>query len=208
MIECGKSNLLEALYKLLCKCWEKGEVPQDMRDANIITLYTNKGDRSDCNNYRGISLLSIIGKLFARIALTGIQKLADQVYPELQGGFRSKRSTTHMVFSLRQLQEKCREQHQSLYIAFIDLTKAFELVRAGLFKILPLIGCPPRLMCSMTAKHLQNVWSKMKPSKVAHSPQRSLEFSLPFYSGTPSREQHNESTTTPYLMVSSLTSAV
>ena len=54
---------------------------------------------------------------------------------------------TDMVFSLRQLQEKCREQQQPLLVAFIDLTKAFDLVsKDGLFKILPKIGCPPRLL--------------------------------------------------------------
>ena len=48
-----------------------------------------------------------------------------------------------MVFSLRQLQEKCREQRWPLYIAFIDLTKAFDLVsRDGLFRTLTKIGCP------------------------------------------------------------------
>ena len=40
-----------------------------MRNAKIITLYKNKGDCSDCNNYRGISLLSIVGKVFARVVL-------------------------------------------------------------------------------------------------------------------------------------------
>ena len=64
---------------------EEGSVPQDMRDATIVTIYKNKGDRSDCNNYRGISLLSIVGKLFARIALHRLQKLADRIYPESQG---------------------------------------------------------------------------------------------------------------------------
>ena len=52
-----------------------------MRDANIVTIYKNKGDRSECNNYRGILLKSIVGKLYARIALTWLQQLADQVYP-------------------------------------------------------------------------------------------------------------------------------
>ena len=52
-----------------------------------------------------------------------------------------------VIFSLRQLQEKCKEQHQSLYIAFIDLIKAFDFAsRDGLFKILTLIGCPPKLL--------------------------------------------------------------
>ena len=59
-----------------------------------------------------------------------------------------------MVFSLRQLQEKCREQHLPLYLSFIDLTKAFDLVsRDGLFKILPKIGCPPKLHSMLKSFH-------------------------------------------------------
>ena len=81
---------------------------------------------SDCNSYRGISLLAIAGKVFARVVLPRTQKLAERVYPESQCGLRSKRSTTDMIFSVRQLQEKYNEQNMPLYIAFIDLTKAFE----------------------------------------------------------------------------------
>ena len=59
-----------------------------------------------------------------------------------------------MVFSLRQLHEKCREQQMSLSIAFIDLTKAFDLVsRDGLFQILPKIGCPPELQSMIKSFH-------------------------------------------------------
>jgi len=59
-----------------------------------------------------------------------------------------------MIFSVRELQEKCREQQQPLFIAFIDLTKAFDLVsRDGLFKILPLIGCPPKLLSFLESFH-------------------------------------------------------
>ena len=125
-----------------------------MRNAKIITLYKNKGDRSDCNNYRGISLLSIVGKAFARVALSRLQVLAERVYPESQCGFRRERSTVDMVFSIRQLQEKCREQQRPLYIAFIDLTKAFDLVsRNGLFQLLKKIGCPPRLHSIIVSFH-------------------------------------------------------
>lgn len=73
VIKSGKSGLLEPLHKLLTQCWIEGCVPQDMNDANIVTLNKNKGDRSDFNNYRGISLLSIVSKLFTCIVLTRLQ---------------------------------------------------------------------------------------------------------------------------------------
>ena len=55
VIKCAKRTLLKELHEILYQCWREGEVPQDMRDANIVTLYKNKGDRGDCNNYRGNS---------------------------------------------------------------------------------------------------------------------------------------------------------
>ena len=114
----------------------------------------NKGERNDCNNYRGISLRSIVGKVFARVILIRLQKLAERIYPESQCGFRAERSTIDMIVSLRQLQEKCREQHMRLYIGFIDLTKAFDLVSGdGLFKVLPKIGCPPKLQSMIVSFH-------------------------------------------------------
>ena len=125
-----------------------------MRDSKNITIYKNKGVRNDCNNYRGFSLRSIVGKVFARVILIRLQKLAERIYPESQCGFRAERSTVDMIFSLRQLQDKCREQHMPLNIAFIDLTKAFDLVSAdGLFKVLPKIGCPPKLKSMIESFH-------------------------------------------------------
>ena len=63
-----------------------------------------------------------------------------------------------MVFSLPQLQEKCREQQMPRYVAFVDLTKAFDLVsRDGLFKALRTIGCPPKLH-----RLIESSQSKMK----------------------------------------------
>ena len=146
MIKCAKPALLQHLHQFLCLCWNEGEVPQEMRDATIVTLYKNKGDHSDWNNYRDISLLSIVGKAFARVLLIRLQKLASRVYPESQCGFRAGRSTIDMISSVRQLQEKCREQGMSLYVAFIDLTKAFDLAsRKGIFRLLEKVGCPPKL---------------------------------------------------------------
>ena len=58
------------------------------------------------------------------------------------------------MISLRQLQEKCKEQGKPLYVAFIDLTKAFDLVNTdGLFKILARIGCLPTLLSIVKSFH-------------------------------------------------------
>ena len=48
VIKCAKGTLLKELHEILCQCRREGEVPQDMRDAIIVTLYKNKGDRGDC----------------------------------------------------------------------------------------------------------------------------------------------------------------
>ncbi|XP_067899076.1 uncharacterized protein [Heterodontus francisci] len=59
-----------------------------------------------------------------------------------------------MLFSLRQLQEKCCEQQMSPYVAFRNLTKAFDLVsRRSLFRLLAKIGCPPKLLSIITSFH-------------------------------------------------------
>ena len=144
-----------------------------MRDVKIITLYKNKGDRSDCNSYRGISLLSIVGKVFVHVVLTRLQVLANRIYPESQCG-RPERSTVDMIFTVSQLQEKCREQQMPLYIAFIDLTKAFDLVsRRGLFQLLKKIRCSPHLL-NITASQFMTTCRDQLAMTVHHqSPSRS-----------------------------------
>ena len=100
------------------------------------------------------SLKSIVGKVLARVALDRLQSLASRVYTESQCGFRAERSTVDMIVFLRQLQEKCREQQQPLFLAFVDLTKALDFVsRSGLFRILQRIGCPPKLLAVIISFH-------------------------------------------------------
>ena len=57
-----------------------------------------------------------------------IPTIAQENLPESKCGFRSNRGTVDMIFILKQMQEKCREQNIGLYAAFIDLTKAFDTV--------------------------------------------------------------------------------
>ena len=56
LIKTCKSALLLSLHEILCQCWQEGEVSQNMCNAKIITQYKNKGERTECNSYKGIFL--------------------------------------------------------------------------------------------------------------------------------------------------------
>ncbi|BHF62952.1 hypothetical protein SprV_0200594100 [Sparganum proliferum] len=142
----GGPQLMDHLTALFQEMWLQGEVPQDFKDATIVHLYKRKGNRQICDNHRGISLLNIAGKIFARILLNRLNHHLEQgLLPESQCGFRRHRGTTDMIFAARQLQEKCQEMRTHLYSTFVDLTKAFDTVnREGLWKIMQKFGCPER----------------------------------------------------------------
>ena len=75
----GGDNLFSRLHQLITNAWEMGSVPHAWKDASIVTIY-KEGDRTDCGNYRGISLLAIAGKIFARILLN---RLSTHITTEL-----------------------------------------------------------------------------------------------------------------------------
>ena len=150
----GGMALAKKLTKLIHEIWIQESVPQEFKDANIIKLYKD-GKRSICDNYRGISLLSIAGKIVARIILERLNScLLDSIYSESQCGFRKGRGTVDMIFSLRQVQEKAREQNKPLYMLFIDLTKAFDTVnRKALWHILAKAGIPEKMRNIIISLH-------------------------------------------------------
>ena len=154
VFKAGSETLITHLTRMFQVFWANGQLPRDLRDANIIHLYKNKGDRTSCDNHHGISLLSIAGKILARIMLNRITKHILDDVSESQCGFRMQRGTVDMVFAIRQLQEKCVEQHLDLHLLFIDLTKAFDIVnRAALWAILSKLGCPPRFVQIIRSFH-------------------------------------------------------
>ena len=119
--------------------WRKEAIPQEFKDASIIHLFKRKGNPLLCDNRRGISLLLIAGKVLARVLLNRLNEQFEQsgLLPESQCGFRKDRGTVDMIFTARQLQEKCQEQNITLYMTFVDLTKAFDTVsREDLWKIM------------------------------------------------------------------------
>ena len=152
----GGINLTKSLVKLFNNIWNSRAVPQEFKDATIVHIYKRKGDKSICDNHRGISLLCIAGKILTRILLNRLSiDLADNVLPESQCGFRAQRSTIDMIFAARQVQEMCREQNLDLYMVFVDMTKAFDTIsRYGLWQILRKISCPDLFVYIIRSFHV------------------------------------------------------
>ena len=145
----GGLPVAEKLTELFHIMWRKEAIPQEFKDATIIHLLKRKGNPQVCDNHRGISLLSIAGKILARVLLNRLNEHLEQsgLLPESQCGFRKDRGMIDMIFTAQQLQEKCWEQNVDLYMTFVDLTKAFDTVsHEGLWKILAKFGCPAKFI--------------------------------------------------------------
>jgi len=99
----GGDVLLKQLTFLFRSIWEVWQVPQGLKDASIVHIYKRKGDKTSCDNHRGISLLCIAGKILARVILNRLMThIANSIIPESQCGFRAGRGTSDMVFAVRQ----------------------------------------------------------------------------------------------------------
>ncbi|VDL96262.1 unnamed protein product [Schistocephalus solidus] len=115
-------RLMVELTTLFQEMWHQGQVPREFKDATIVHLYNQKGNRQLCDNRRGISLLNIAGKI-SRILHHRLNGHIEQgLLPESQCGFHRHSGTTDMIFAARQLQEKCQEMRTHLYTTFVDLT--------------------------------------------------------------------------------------
>ena len=100
-----------------------------------------QNDHLVCDNYHGISLLSIPGKILANVLLGWLRPVIEPSLLEQQCGFRPQRETIDQIWVLRQVIEKAVEHRSNLHICFVDLSKAFDSVpRHALTNILKYSG--------------------------------------------------------------------
>ena len=91
--------------------WRKEAIPQEFKDAPIIHLFKRKGNPQLCDNHRDISSVSTAGKVLAIVLFNRLNEHLEQseLLSESQCGFRKDRRTIDMIFTARQIQEKCQE---------------------------------------------------------------------------------------------------
>ena len=102
-------------------------MPQQWKNAFIVVLHKKK-DRTECGNYRGISLVAHAGRILLNIIARCLSEYCDclGILLEGQSGFRPNRSTTDLVFVIRRLQELARKKLIPIYVCFIDLAKTYD----------------------------------------------------------------------------------
>jgi len=141
------ATLLKWLHRVIAAVWESGRAPVDWKRALLVALYKGKGDKKLSDNYRGISLLSIPGKVYALVILSRVSDHIDSQLLDSQSAFRKGRGLTDSLFTIRMLISKCVEFGQPLHMAFVDLRKAYDCVpRATLWRILRAYGVHPKLI--------------------------------------------------------------
>jgi len=137
---------VQILYQFFTEVWHKEMVPEDWKKGLIIKL-AKKGDLTNCGNWRGITLISVVAKVMGRVIIKRIAGGVDKKLRSEQAGFRRGRSTTQQIFVLRNIVEQAIEWNANIYSCFIDFEKAFDSVRrATLWEIMRHYGIPPKLI--------------------------------------------------------------
>ncbi len=120
MIKCGQNSLIKPIHKLFNLVLNSGYYPQECR---IVSLH-KKGDPNIPSNYRGITISSVLGKLFNFILINRLTDYLDEnniLCPEQSGFGKQFRTSDHML---------CRNTKMTInvyiYIAFIDFKQAFD----------------------------------------------------------------------------------
>ena len=138
----GIDDLAAEVFKSACdllspylfnKIFMSGEYPDSWQKGIIVPIYKNKGDINSTNNYRGITLINVIAKIFSHVLLNRINKWSDkhENINKHQFGFQKAKSTVDCIFILSSIISKSVNGNtgsKKLYCAFLDYAKAFDKV--------------------------------------------------------------------------------
>ena len=155
MVKAGGYTVVQWLKDIFDIAWNCGKTPHEWREAIIVPIY-KKGSRAECGNYRGISLLSVVGKIYARVVCDRLRLITDAVLMDEQGGFRVRRGCVDQIFAVRQVTEKVIEKDKVVYAAFVDLEKAYDSVsRSKLWVALKDYGVKGKLLAAVQSLYVE-----------------------------------------------------
>jgi hypothetical protein len=164
LIKAGGRIIRSEIHKLIISIWNKEELPEEWKESVIVTIY-KKGDKTDCSNYRGISLLSTTYKILSNILLSRLTPYAEEIIGDHQCGFRRNRSTTDHIFSICQILEKKWEYNQAVRQLFIDFKKAYDSVRREVLHNILIEFCIPMKLVRLIKLCVSETYSRVRVGK-------------------------------------------
>jgi exonuclease III len=134
MYKCGGDKMVLELRKLFNFLRQKETIYKGWQRSAVVNLF-KEGDRADPGNYRGIALISCLGKLYLSLWARRLAQHADGSLDESQGGFRSERGTPDQGLTLYEGLLHRKTEGKTTFLCFIDFRKAFDTVwHDGLWK--------------------------------------------------------------------------
>jgi hypothetical protein len=167
VLKYGGEGMTRALHVLFGCFFERERVPIDWTRGLVVPLYKD-GDKHMADNYRGITLLSVVGKLYTVILNSRLSKWCEKkgVLVDEQAGFRVNRSTVDQIYALREvIQGRRREKRKDSYCCFLDIKKAYDTVfREGLWRRMREVGVVGKMW-----RVLKNIYVKVESSVVVNA---------------------------------------
>ena len=141
-----------------------------MCTKGCILPFPKKGDLRLAKNYRGITLTSIVTKIYKALLRNHIELKIEKILRKNQNGFQRNQSTTSQIWSIRRILEGVRVKNLEATILFVDFSKAFDSIHIGkMEQILLTYGLPKETVAAITM-----LYRNMKVK--AHSPDEDTDY--------------------------------
>ena len=114
-------------------------------------LYKNKGKKTECKNYRGISLLRVVGKIYVRILVDRAPRVTEGLIDDEQSDFKSRTGYIDQIFWLRQIGEKAYDEKWKVYVGFMDLEKVND---RALWQVLSMYDVDGKLLSEINSMYI------------------------------------------------------
>ncbi|BHF71520.1 hypothetical protein SprV_0401457800 [Sparganum proliferum] len=152
----SEEEIVDAIRKLRNnKAPGEDGIPAEIFKSCVDTLAPwlhEKGDKTRCENYRGISLIDVAAKIFAIVLLRRFQAVRDSRTRPNQAGFCAGRGCADQIFTLRRILEFRHSYQQPTAVCFVDFAAAFDSVhRESLWRIMALDGVPAKIIAMIKA---------------------------------------------------------
>ena len=137
---------LELIREILNEWWIQENIPEEQLQSRIVLIF-KKGDTGVLSNYRPISLLNALYKIFTGVLQQRIQEHIDPFLQKTQYGFRRGKSTSHAIHIIRRILDLGERTARKVNLVLLDWEKAFDKIyHAGLFSAMTRMGIHPKLI--------------------------------------------------------------